>query len=135
MIALLSLGTAIPSLLYYNSSVNFYDYVFLSLSGPLAAIFWSIIKAISPKTLIFKTNAIIALYTAIFLPVIVIMINTFQFFTTNSQIITILNYIMVVIILGAILFALIFFIVTEVRKHNIVKDEQKAKVPVDYTYH
>ena len=135
LIAMLSLGTAIPSLIYYNASFNFYEYAFISLSGPFAAVLWSIIKNISLKTLIFRTNAILALYISIFIPVAILVINTFQFFTTDAQVVTIVNYIMVVIILGAVLFALIFFIVTEVRKHKIEKDEEKARVPVDYTYH
>ena len=105
------------------------------MSGPFAAVFWSIIKNISLKTLIFRTNAILALYISIFIPVVIMVINTFQFFTTDTQVVTIVNYIMVVIIIGAVIFALIFFIVTEVRKHKIEKDEDKARVPVDYTYH
>jgi hypothetical protein len=76
IVAFLSLGTAFPSLIYYSASYNFYEYVFISLSGPFIAVFWSIVKDISPKTLIFRTNAILALYITIFLPVIALMINS-----------------------------------------------------------
>lgn len=118
-VAFISLGTAFPSLLYYNSSFEFYQYISISLSGPFIAIFWSIVKNISPKTLIFRTNAILALYITIFLPVMALMINTLKFFTADTQTISVVNYILIVVIVISILFALTFFIVTEFRKHKI----------------
>jgi len=119
VLAFLSLGTAFPSLAYYSSSFNLYQYVFISLSGPFIAVFWGIVKNISPKTLIFRTNAILALYITIFLPVIALMINSLEFFTADSQTVSVLNYVLIVIILGSVLSTLVYFIVGEVRKHKI----------------
>jgi hypothetical protein len=85
--------------------------------------------------LIYRTNAIIALYISIFLPVMVIMVNAFQIFTSDAQATSVINYICLVVILGATLMALILFIVWEVRKHlGERKEEEKVKVPVDYSY-
>ena len=134
IVAILSIGTALPSLGFYNESINFYHYAFISLSGPFVAIFWSIIKTISIKTPIYRPNVIIALYIVFFLPVIILVINSFKYFTTDAQTISSLNYTLISIISLALITALIAFIVLEVRKHKIDK-EDKGKVPVDYNYH
>ena len=117
--AILSLGTAIPSLFYYKSSVNSYTYFFISLSGPFLAFFWSLIKNISKKAIIFRTNAIIALYVTIFLPVITLTINSYKYFTTDTSITTVINYILFAIIGLTVTILLVLFVIWEVSKHKV----------------
>lgn len=111
IVGILSLGTAIPSLWYYSSSVSFETYAYVSLSGPFTAIFWSIIKNTSSKALIFRTNAIIALYLTTFLPVIALILNSFNLFTTDSNIVSVLNLVLLAVIGITLLLLLVMFIV------------------------
>lgn len=111
IIAILSLGTAVSSFFYYNSSTNFYIYVFISISGPFIAIFWSLIKNTSDKSLIFRTNSIIILFLTIFIPVIALTINKFNFFTSDSDITNYISYILIAIIGVTLLLLLVMFII------------------------
>ncbi len=76
-IAILSLSTPILSLLYYNTSTNFYTYAIITLSFPLFAIFWSLVKVVSPKKPIFRVTVIIGLYIVVYLPAIILCLNLF----------------------------------------------------------
>ena len=135
IVGIVSLGTAVPSLFYYDLSVDFKVYAYISLSGPFVAIFWSIIKNISHKTLIFRTIAIIGLYLTIFLPVIVLVINSFGFLTSDSDVVSVLNYVLLGIILFTVVLLLVIFIVWEVSRHKLEKkEEERTKVPLDYSY-
>jgi hypothetical protein len=111
IVGILSLGTAVASLFYYNSSVSFQTYAYVSLSGPFIAIFWSIIKNTSRKALIFRTNAIIALYLTIFLPVVALVLNSLNLFTSDSSIASVLNLVLLSIIGITLLLLLIMFVV------------------------
>lgn len=111
IVAILSLGTAIPSFFYYNSSGSSYTYYFISLSGPFLAVFWSLIKNISKKAIIFRTNAIIALYITIFLPVIALTINTYNYLTTDVSVATVINYILFSIIGLTVGILLLLFVI------------------------
>lgn len=111
IVGILSLGTAVSSFFYYDSSVNFQTYAYISLSGPFIAIFWSIIKNTSSKALIFRTNAIIALYLTIFLPVVALVLNSLDLFTSDSSIVSVVNVVLLSIIGITLLLLLIMFIV------------------------
>lgn len=133
--AIVSLATAFPSLSYYNSSTNVYTYVFASISGPFLVLFWSLIKNISLKAIIFKINSIIVLFISIFLPFIALVINSYNYFTSDSSFVSTINYVLIGLIATTMLFLLVLFIIWEVSKYKIDnKDEEKSKVAVDYNY-
>jgi hypothetical protein len=111
IIAVVSLSTAFVSFAYYTPTVNTYIYFFASLSGPVLAIFWSLIKNISFKTIIFKINSIIVLFISIFLPFIALVINSFNYFTSDPSLVSTINYILIGLIATTILFLLILFII------------------------
>ena len=117
--ALISLGSALPSLAYYNTSVNFNTYVFVSISGPFLAVFWGLIKNISAKAIIFKINSIIVLFISIFLPFLALVINSYNFFTSDTSILNTINYILLGLITTTVVFLLILFIVWEISKYKI----------------
>ena len=66
-LAILSLISALPSLAYYSPSVNQYYYFFISISLPFFALFWSLIRSVSPRRPIFRTNALFGLPGSLFL--------------------------------------------------------------------
>ena len=111
IIAVASLSTAFVSLAYYTPTMNTYTYYFASLSGPVLAVFWSLIKNISTKTIIFKINSIIVLFISIFLPFIALVINSFNYFTSDSSLVSTINYVLIGLIATTILFLLILFII------------------------
>jgi hypothetical protein len=92
IVSVLSLSSAAASLFYYNSSTNTYQYIFISISLPFLAVFWSIIKSISLKKPILRINSILCLYLVIYLPVIAHVISSFQLFTNQDQVNTISAY-------------------------------------------
>ncbi len=118
VVTILSISSAASSLLYYNSSTNLYNYIFISLSAPFLVVFWSIIKSVSPKKPIFRTNAIICLYLTVYLPVLAMVLHSFELFTKDSIIVSILNYSFYSIIGLSLLILLILFIVWEVLKRK-----------------
>lgn len=111
ILAILSLSSALPSFSYYHSSTNIYDFMIISGSFPFFAIFWSLIKIISPKRPIFRVNSIISLYIVIFIPVMTLVLNEYQVFTSNSSLVSTLNYALLSLIGFILVVLIIIFIV------------------------
>jgi len=84
IITILSLLPAVASRMYYSTTVNFYNYMFLSVGCPIWAFFWSFIKSISIKRPIFKINSLVCLYLFMYIPLITFVINTYGYFSSNS---------------------------------------------------
>jgi hypothetical protein len=110
IIAILSVSSAVASLMYYNQSTNFYTYTIITLSFPFFALFWSLVKIISPKRPIFRVSLIIGLYIIVYLPAIILAMNLFQVFTQDSSLISSLNYAFFAIFGGSFAILLIVFI-------------------------
>ena len=109
-LAIISISSALPSLSYYNTSTNFIDYAIISLSFPFFALFWSLVKIISPKKPFLRTNMIIGLYIIIYLPVSAFAMNAYSIFTSDTSLMRILNYVFLSIIGISFLVLLIAFI-------------------------
>ena len=75
ILMLVSLSSALASFFYYNTSVNFLTYAFISISLPFIAIFWSVINFIPNKQPIFRINAIILCYIMIYIPLMASVLN------------------------------------------------------------
>lgn len=76
-LAIISISTPVISLLYYNTSTNFYNYAIITLSFPFFALFWSLVKVVSQKKPIFRVTVIIGLYIIVYLPAIILALNLF----------------------------------------------------------
>jgi hypothetical protein len=75
--SVISLFMAGMSLFYYSQDMNWYEYIFISLSLPFLSIFWCIVRTFSKKRPIFKINSIILMYIFIYLPIMVYVLNSF----------------------------------------------------------
>jgi hypothetical protein len=69
------------------------------------------------------------------LPAIALVINSFGYLTSDTDIISILNFVLLGIIAATAVLLLVIFIVWEVKKHKLDnKEEEKSIVPLDYNY-
>lgn len=88
------------------------------MSCPFIATFWSLINFIPANKPIFKINAIIVCYITLYIPMMMAVMNTLQIFTTDTGVISSINFTIYSVVSAFIILALIIFLYREIQKRK-----------------
>lgn len=136
VLGIISLIPVCLSPLYYTP-FSFYDYIFLGTGWQYSTIFWCLIRAIPSRRPILRMNIIVTTYSLVHIPVILFMINSLEYLTSEVSIVSIINYVIfgvvgLVILLGAI--GVIVWLIQSIREIP-GNQEEDVRRPIDYYYH
>ena len=137
-LSIISLVPVFLSPLYY-STFTFFEYLFLGLGFPYSTAIWCMVRAIPSRRPILRMNLIVISYVFIHIPLILFMINSLEFITTDANTIATINNVIIGTISFTLLCGIISIVVWLIKSvRDTAKDEEEddtVKRPVDYYYH
>lgn len=133
IISLIPMGL---SPLYYPT-FSFYEYIFLGTGFQYSTVFWCLIRAIPSRRPILRMNVIVISYNLVHIPVILFMINSLGYLTSDEATVSIINFVIFGIV-GFILFCgaigVFVWLILSIREIPS-EEEDDSRRPVDYYYH